>query len=88
MKMTFLNLRKLGLVLVAASTMAVVSCGPTAEEEAAATAEAEAMVNDLFGGLDEAMEEATADMTETVEEAADEMVEDVHEHVEGDGHEH
>jgi len=85
MKMTFLNLRKLGLVVVAASTMAMVSCGgPTPEEEAAAQAEAEAMVNDMFGGIEDAMDEAT----EAVEESADAVVEEVHEHVEGEEHAH
>ncbi len=91
MKMTFLNLRKLGLVLVAASTMTIVSCGPSAEEEAAATAEAEAMVNDLFDGMEDAMDDATDNMeeaTEAVEMSADAAMEEVHEHVEGDGHEH
>jgi hypothetical protein len=81
MKKTFLNLRNLGLVVVAAAAMTVVSCGgPTPEEEAAAQAEAEAMVNDMFGGLEEAMDGATAEM----EVAADEVVEEVHEHAEGE----
>jgi len=100
MKMTLSNLRKLGLVLVAASTMAMVSCGgPTPEEEAAAEAQAEAMVNDMFSGIEDAMEEATEEVVEeaaevveegaeVVEEAADAVAEEVHEHVEGDGHEH
>jgi len=88
MKMTLSNLRKLGLVLVAASTMAMVSCGgPTPEEEAAAQAEAEAMVNDMFDGIEDVMEEAAEEVTEIIEETAD-AAEEVHEHVEGDGHEH
>jgi len=86
MKMTLSNLRKLGLVLVAASTMAMVSCGgPTPEEEAAAQAEAEAMVNDMFGGIEDVMEEATEEVveevTEIIEETAD--AEELHEDHEG-----
>ena len=82
MKMTFLNLRKLGLVLVAASTMAVVSCGPSAEE-----AEGTEVITEQ---IDMFAEEVVAEevMEETIEESADAVVEEVHEHVEGDGHEH
>ena len=82
MKMTFLNLRKLGLVLVAASTMAVVSCGPSAEE-----AEGTEVITEQ---IDMFAEEVVAEEVteETIEESADAVVEEVHEHVEGDGHEH
>ena len=81
--MTFLNLRKLGLVLVAASTMAIVSCGgPTPEEEAAAKVEAEAMMNDLFGGIEDAIDEAATETETMVEDA----VETAHDHVEGEAH--
>lgn len=90
MKMTFLNLRKLGLVLVAASTMAVVSCGPSAEEAEGTEVITEQI--DMFAEevvaeevTEEVMEEV---MEETIEESADAVVEEVHEHVEGDGHEH
>jgi hypothetical protein len=82
MKKTFLNLRNLGLVVVAAAAMTAVSCGgPTPEEEAAAQAEAEAMVNDMFGDLETEMDDATTDM----EVAADKVVEEIHEeHAEGE----
>ena len=83
--MTFLNLRKLGLVLIAATSMAVVSCGgPTPEEEAEAKAQAEAMVTDMFGGLDDAMNDTSAEAETMVED----VVEEAHEHIEGEAHTH
>lgn len=86
MKMTFLNLRKLGLVLVAASTMAVVSCGPSAEEAEGTEVITEQI--DMFAEEVVAEEVAEEVTEETIEESADAVVEEVHEHVEGDGHEH
>ena len=54
MKKSFLNLRNLGLVLVASASMAMVSCGG---DEAAHEAEAEALVEDIMGDLDAALED-------------------------------
>lgn len=87
MKMTFLNLRKLGLVLVAASSMAVMSCGgPTPEEEAKMKADLEAMGNDMFDKMEEAIEETST----TMEESADAMHDEHagHDHGSEEGHEH
>ncbi len=74
MKKNFLSLRKLGLVLLAAGSMAMYSCGG---DEAAAEAEAEALVEDLVGDLEEVMEEATEEVEEVAEEMTEEMTEDM-----------
>ena len=63
MKKTFLNLRKMGFVLVAASAMVAFSCGGDTSEEEATEA-----VEDLMENLEESMDEAMEEMEEAVEE--------------------
>ena len=69
MKKTFLNLRKMGFVLLAAGSMVAISCGgETAEDEATDAA------NDLIESLNEAadeMEEAMDEAMEELEEVVD-----------------
>lgn len=63
MKKTFLNLRKMGFVLLAAGSMVAISCGgETAEDEAT-----DAVVNDAIDSLNEATEEMEAAMDEVIE---------------------
>lgn len=63
MKKTFLNLRKMGFVLLAAGSMVAVSCGgDTTEDEATEAA------NELLENLDEAVEEMDAEVDEAMEE--------------------
>jgi basic membrane protein A len=64
MKKTFLNLRKMGFVLVAASAMLAFSCGGEAADDAAETA------TEAVEEATEATEEAVEEATEAVEEAA------------------
>ena len=66
MKKTFLNLRKMGFVLLAASSMLAFSCGgEEAADDAAETA------TEAVEDATEAVEEATEDATEAVEEAVE-----------------
>ena len=54
-------MKKLFTLLMVASMFGLVACGPSAEETAAAEAEAEAMVNEMFEGAEAAMEEVVAE---------------------------
>jgi hypothetical protein len=50
-------MKKFLTMLMVASIFSLVACGPTEEEKAANEAEAAAMVEEMMGGLEEAMEE-------------------------------
>lgn len=73
MKKTFLNLRKMGFVLLAAGSMVAISCGgETAEDEATDAA------NDLIDSLnvaadqiDQAMDQATEELKDVVDTTAE-----------------
>lgn len=66
MKKTFLNLRKMGFVLVAATAMVAFSCGG---DEAAD--EATEAIENLGDELNEALDNASENMDAAVEEATD-----------------
>ena len=65
-------MKKLLAMFMVASIFSLVACGPSEEEQAAAEAEAEAMVNEMFDGLEEEMEEATEEVATEEEAPAEE----------------
>ena len=66
-------MKKLLSMIMVAAMFSLVACGPSEEEKAAATAEAEAAVTELMETLEEApAEEATAEVA--TEEVATEEV--------------
>ena len=64
-------MKKFLTMLMVASIFSLVACGPTEEEKVAAEAEAAAMVEEMFEGLEEEME-ATEEVAEEV--VAEEVV--------------
>jgi hypothetical protein len=91
-------MKKFLTMLMVASIFSLVACGPTEEEKAANEAEAAAMVEEMMGGLEEAIEEVAVEGEEEVaEEVVDGEVavegeeateEEAHEHAEGEEHSH
>jgi len=69
-------MKKFLTMLMVASVFGLVACGePTAEEKAAAEAEAAAMVQEMMGGLEEVVaEEVVAEEVATEEVVAEEEV--------------
>jgi hypothetical protein len=61
-------MKKLLTMLMVAGIFSLVACGPSEEEKAAAEAEAAAMVEEMMGSMEEAIEEvATEEVTELAE---------------------
>ena len=83
-------MKKVLALLMVAGIFSLVACGPTEEEKAKAEADAAAMVEEMMGGLEEAMEEpAEEEVAETEEVEAvegEEAAEEGHEHAEGEEH--
>ena len=57
-------MKKIFTLLMVASMFSLVACGPTEEEQAAAEADAAAMVEELFEGLEEDIDAATEEVAE------------------------
>jgi len=69
----------------------IVACGPSAEENAADAADADAMANEMFEAAEDAMEEVVAEEVVAEEVVAEEVVAEEgeeHVHVEGEEHTH
>ena len=64
-------MRKLFTLLMVASMFGLVACGPSAEENAADAADADAMANEMFETAEDAMEEVVAEVTELAEHVCD-----------------
>ena len=83
-------MKKVLALLMVAGMFSLVACGPTEEEKAKAEADAAAMVEEMMGGLEQAMEEpAEEEVAETEEVEAvegEEAAEEGHEHAEGEEH--
>jgi ABC-type Zn uptake system ZnuABC Zn-binding protein ZnuA len=58
-------MKKLLAMLMVAGIFSLVACGPSEEEKAAAEAEAAAMVEEMFDGIEEAAEEVTEEAAVT-----------------------
>ncbi len=84
-------MKKIFTLLMVASMFSIVACGPSEEEQKQAEADAAAMVEEMMGGLEEAVEEAATEEAATEEVATEEVVEgeeEGHEHAEGEEHAH
>ncbi len=64
-------MKKFLTMLMVASIFSLVACGPTEEEKVAAEAEAAAMVEEMFEGLEEEMEATEEVVAEEVVEEYD-----------------
>lgn len=78
-------MKKLLMLLMVAGIFSLVACGPSEEEKAAAEAEAAAAVEELFNGLEEAVEETTTELAAHV--CTDKCTPEAHSYACGeDGH--
>ena len=84
-------MKKVLALLMVAGMFSLVACGPSEEEKK----EAEAAMNEMMEGIDNAMEEVTEEATEATEEVTEEVAdttsgeaveEGEHNHEEGEDH--
>ena len=62
-------MKKVFTLLFVAASLSIISCGPSAEEQAKIEAEAKAKMDSLFNAASQSMTEATDSMTTTQEAA-------------------